>query len=305
MKRRVDPARLRGVSLQSLRAYRKVLELGSVTAAAQDLGLSQPATSRAIAQLEEQVGFEMFHRDRGKLVPTTDGLLLLDEIKRVLESLDRVSDLARDIAAFRVGQLKLVAPPSFLEAIMPAVVAEFLHRFPKVRLTMDSHGVEAAKALIASRAVDAGFVKLPHNRADLTAQTILVSGTVCVLKADHPLAGQVNLSPAHLHNVPLILLGLGTSLRGQVESAFADQGVNPLVCVETHTVASACALAERGVGVAIVNAGLAAAYTGEGLVARDFLPNIPHEYAFVTAASAPPSRLASAFLDCCRDVLPK
>ena len=287
----VQPLRLR-----ALRIFGAIVRLGSVTAAAREHGLSQPAASRLLAQLESDVGFELFHRDRGKLLLTADGLLLHQEVERVLDNMERVQSLARDISSFRVGHLRLVAPPSFLEAVLPDLITRFLAAYPQVHLSIDSHGVEVAKAMIASRAVDAGFVKLPHSRDDLHTETVLESETACVLHHSHPLAAQATIDAADLRGVPLVLLGQGQMFRAQVEMALADAGVVPRVKVETHTIASACALAARGVGVAIVNETLAAAYVRDGTVSRRFTPGIRHEYAFATSAGAERSRLAEAFL---------
>lgn len=286
----------RPIRLRAMRTFQAILQLGSVTAGARGLGLTQPAASRMLAQLEQDLGFELFYRDRGRLIPTQDGLLLYEEVERALDNVDRVQELARDISDFRVGHLRLVAPPSFLEAVLPDVIADFLDRYPRVHLSIDSHGVETAKSMIASRAVDAGFVKLPLNRDDLDSRTVLVSQTACVLPADHPLAVLPEIKAQDLKNTPLVMLGQGRRFRSQVEAAFAEAGVIPRICVETHTVASSCALAARGVGVAIVNERLAKAYVRDQTVLRRFNPDILHEYAFVVSSSVKPSRLAEEFL---------
>lgn len=292
------------IRLRAMRIFHAIVRLGSVTGAARAHGLSQPAASRLLAQLERDVGFELFHRDRGRLMLTADGLLLHQEVERALDNVDRVQSLARDISDFSVGHLRLVAPPSFLEAILPDMIERFLQQYPQVHLSIDSHGVEVAKTMIASRAVNAGFVKLPHNREDLRTETVLVSESACVLPLGHPLAAQQTVSAADMRGLPLILLGQGQRFRAQVEAAFADAGVVPRVKVETHTIASACALASRGVGIAIVNERLAGAYIREGAVLRRFTPGIRHEYAFATSATSGPDRLAEAFLGVVRANLP-
>jgi len=286
----------RDVDLRALRVFAAIVRNGTVTAAGREFGLTQPATSRLLAQLERDIGFELFHRDRGRLVPTPDAMLLFEEVELALGGVDHVQDLAADIAKFRVGRLRLVAPPSFSEGVLPEIVAAFLVRFPDVHLSIDARSVETAKTMIATRAVDAGFVKLPIDRPDLAGETVVTSGSVCVLRGDHPLARESALDPARLRAEPLILLGLGRSSRTQVESAFTDAGIIPRVRIDTHTIGSACALAARGVGIALVNALLARPYLRDGLVARPFLPDLRHDYAFVTAAVPGPTRLAREFL---------
>lgn len=287
---------LSAIGLRALAVFSAIVREGSVTAAAREVGLTQPAASRMLAQMEQAVGFELFYRDRGKVIPTPDGLLLYEEVNRALDNIDRVDELAHDIAEFRIGQLKLVAPPSLVEGVLPGIVADFLEQHPAIRLTIDTPGVEAAKELIASRAVDAGFAKLPLNRPDLNAETVMVSETACMMPKSHALAKNAVIKPDMLEGEPLILLGLGTAGRTEVEAAFARSRIKPKVRVETHTVSSACALAARGVGVTIVNETLGAVYLRENTVLRRFSPSIRHEYAFVTSTAAAPSRLAAAFL---------
>jgi len=284
------------VNFKALRAFHAVVVAGSVTEAARRLGMTQPSVSRMLAQLEEQIGFDLFYRDHGRLVPTQDGSLLFEEVDLSLGSMERVYSLIRDIADYRVGQLSLVAPPSFSEGILPDIVAAFLQRFPRVRIAIDSRSAETAKAMIATRTVDAGFIKLPLDRPDLHAERVVTSSTACVMAATHRLAGASELTPALLRGEPLILLGLGRASRGQIDNAFLREGVRPEVRVETHTVASACALAARGLGVALVNELLARPYARQGTVVRPFVPAISNDYAFVTSALSKPTRLTTAFL---------
>jgi DNA-binding transcriptional LysR family regulator len=290
---------IKALNVRAMEVFREIVRTGSVTIAAQKAGLTQPAASRLIAQLETDIGFELFYRNKGRLSVSPDGQLLYDEVVRSLDSLERVRILASDIAEFRAGQLRIVAPPSLLEGALSDIAADFLKLYPKVRLTLESGGVESIIAMIASRGVDAGFVKLPIERYDLNAISVLKSGTVCVIPSGHPLALLQSVDAAALRHVPLILLGLGTSYRAQVEAAFTTAGVIPTIRVETHTISSACALVARGVGVAIVNHALAKSYVRDEIVLLPFVPDIRQEYAFVTA-DTPPSRLATAFLDCCK-----
>ena len=294
---RVDGIARRPIGLRALQSFAEIMRTGSATAAGRELGMSQPAVSRLIAQLEADVGFDLFYRDRGRLVPTKDGIALAEEVEMALAGLARVNSLVRDIAGFATGELRLVAPPSFSEGILPDICASFLKRYPNVRLSLDSRSIETTKAMIATRVVDGGFVKLPIDRDDFHAETVVSSGTACVLADDHPLAGETELGPALLRGVPLVLLGSGRQSRAQIEHAFAECGMRPRVVVETHTIASACALAARGVGIAIVNALLARGYARAPLVMRPFAPSIAQDYAFVTSALTRPTRLMMAFRD--------
>lgn len=284
------------LSVKALRAFYEIVHAGSVTAAATRLGMSQPAVSRQLAQLEAMIGFELFHRDHGRLLPTQDALLLYEEVALSLNSFKRIQSLVSDISGFRVGHLKLVAPPSFCEGVLPDIVAAFSKRFPNVRFSIDSHSREVAKAMIATRSVDGGFLILPIDRADLHAELVCTHNTVCVLSADNPLANYPVLTPKLLRKEPLILLGYGQYQRSVIDGCFARDGVRTDVRIETHTVSSACAFAARGLGVALVNRLLATSYLRPGLVMRRFEPALTNQYGFVTSALSVPGRLVAEFL---------
>jgi DNA-binding transcriptional LysR family regulator len=121
-----------GLGVRALTTLAEVIRTSSATEAGRNLGMTKPAVSRIIAQVEASVGFELFYRDRGRLVPTKDGLLLASEVDLALAGLARVNSLVRDIAASSVGELRVVAPPSFAEGLLPEIVARFLAKFAGV-----------------------------------------------------------------------------------------------------------------------------------------------------------------------------
>lgn len=297
----LGPGESADVSLRGLRAFAEVMHTGSATAAAKQLGMTQPAISRLVGQLEAGLGFELFYRERGRLVPTADGKRMLPEIELILSSMERMGNLARDIAGFSSGTVRIVAPPSFAEAVLADIVALFLERHPGVEFSIDSRSSGTTLSMIAMRYADCGFVKLPVDDTDLTTEIMMTNGSMCVMHEEHLLAKETTITPALIGTHPLILLGAGRQWRSQVDQAFAEFGMRPTVTVEAHTHGAACALAARGVGMAILNSMLARPYLRGPLVGRPFSPEISHEYAFAVSSISPPSRLTEAFRDVARE----
>ena len=285
------------LNLRSLEAFRETMLSGSATAAAGRMGLTQPAVSRLIAQLEQDAGFELFYREKGRLSPTPEALMIYEEVDLAFAGLERVDTLVRDIAKFNTGLLKIVAPPSLSEGVLSTILTRFLDRFPKVRVAIDSRSTETARTMVANRTADCGFVKLPLDRSDISTVVLSTTETVCVLPSAHPLAAHETLTPELLRAEPLVLLGFGTWTRRQIDDAFRERGVRPEVKLETHTVGSACAFAAQGIGIAIVNDLMARNFVRDGMTTRVFRPRILHEYAFMTSALAPMNRLAAALLE--------
>jgi len=285
----------REISIKALRAFAEVMHTGSATAAAKQLRMTQPAISRLLAQVEAMFGFELFYREKGRLVPTEDGKRFQTEVELTLSSFERLTNLGRDIAGFTAGSIRVVAPPSFSEAVLADVIALFLARHPGVEISIDSRSAETARSMIAMRYADCGFVKIPVDQTDLSTEIMMTNGSVCVMPANHHLAQEREISPKKIGSLPLVLLGAGRRWRSQVDRAFGDCGQTPNVSVETHTHGSACALVARGIGMAILNEKLAKPYLRENLVAVPFVPEIVHQYAFATSSQLPPSRLTLAF----------
>jgi DNA-binding transcriptional LysR family regulator len=283
------------VSFRALRVFAEIMRTGSATAAGKQLSLSQPAVSRLIAQLEAQVGFDLFYRDRGKLVPTADGTKLIQEVELSLASLDRFNSLVRDIAGYSAGTVRIVAPAELCRRHPPRHRFALSRTLPGVEFSIDSRSVETARSMIAMRYVDCGFVKLPADESDLAIEQIVSSGSICVMHRDHPLAARDSITPDDIGQHPLILLGAGRHWRTQVDTAFAAFGLRPVVAIETHTHGSACALAARGNGMAILNELLVKPYLHAPLVTRPFAPPITHEYAFAVSNVSRPSRLTLEF----------
>ncbi|MDB5711803.1 MAG: Transcriptional activator for lysine biosynthesis [Sphingomonas bacterium] len=287
----------RRLGLTALTAFSEIMRTGSATGAARVLGLSQPAISRLIARMEQDIGFELFYRDKGRLVPTQDGLMLADEVELALASVARVQGLVRDISTHSVGEIRLIAPPSFASGILPGLIAAFMQRHPRVRFSIDSRSIPTTKTMLATRVVDCAFMRLPLDRDDFIAETIVSSGSVCVLHQDNPLAALATLDPASIGDAPVVTLGTASVFGRQIDQAFRDQGQRQNVAVECHTTSAACGLVGAGIGVAILNELLVRPYVRPPLLVRPFAPNFTHDYAFVVSAQSKLSRLIEEFRD--------
>jgi DNA-binding transcriptional LysR family regulator len=288
-------------NLRSLECFRAIITSGSATAAAKQLGLTQPAVSRLLGLLEASVGFELFHRRKGRLIPTEEALAFHREVDIALQSFDRVSRLARNLKNENFGVLSIVSPPSFAESILSRVISRFIVEHPGVQVSLDSQSVETARDMVTLRAVDCGFVKLPVDFPGLACETLIRAGTLCALPADHRLSQKQIVSVRDLDDEPLILLGQGRASRQQIDDAFAEAGVSMNVRVETHTVGAACAFARGGTGIAIVNEMLGVQYAGKGIALRRFSPDFVHEYGFMTSSDTPMTRVTGRFLAYCKE----
>lgn len=292
-------------SIKAFEAFREIIQLGSVTAAARSLGYSQPAVSRLLAQFELELGFRLFHRSKGRLMPTSQAMMLFEEVDLALQGVERVNVLAEDLRQTNAGQLRVVAPPSFAEGPLVKLIASFLTLHPKIHINLDSRTRPNVMNLVATRTADCGFGKLPLDHPGIRLRPLISSPTVCVLPPDHPLAARKRtLTPKDLDGEPLILIGhRGSDTRMHIERAFNEVGARARVRLETRNVGAACALAAEGVGIAIVNELLSHRSLWTGVCVQRFSPLIEHEYVFMASANVRETALTEAFYQHCRQAL--
>ncbi len=291
--------RMENINLKSLEAFRAIMQTGSATAAARQLGLTQPGISRLLASLEQLVGFQLFYREHSRLIATDEAQFLTSEIDLLLNNADRFLALARNLHKTETGSLTIVAPHSFSSGPLADAVASFILLYPKISVSIESHSPQTARDLVAQRSIDCGFIQMPENHPGLVVKQILNSDLVCAVPAEHPLSDKANLNLTELSHEPLIMLGQGRPSRQKLEALFRQHGVIPKIRLEAHSVATACAYVQRQLGIAIINRVLAQQYLNDKLKLVQLAPAIHHNYGFIYSAYAPMPKLVSAFCQHC------
>ena len=111
------------MNLRQIEAFRAVIVAGTVTRAGEMLRVSQPAVSRLIADLERSIGFALFERRRGRLLPTTEARYFHREIEKAYVGLDHLTKAAEAIRNLQGGQLRVAAMPAFAESLASRAIA--------------------------------------------------------------------------------------------------------------------------------------------------------------------------------------
>ncbi|MFD1913616.1 LysR family transcriptional regulator [Halodurantibacterium flavum] len=276
------------MKLKDLEAYRAVLGTGSTQAAADMLGISQSAVSRRISQLEEDLGLQLFVRDRARLVPTRASRHLDRHAQDLLERLFFLNEAADELRQGRgpATVLRIAVPASMSRVILPEIIASFLPLHPEVRFEVMHGPYDAITRMLHARQAEIGLLRLPLAEPGLELSPIVTASSVCVMPVGHPLAELPEVRPYDLRQHDLVLLGWRRAPRRDLDLAFAMAGIKPNVRIETHSVSSACGLVAKGLGVSIVNSLLVRECLDLPIVLRPFRPDIPHR--FVLAYSNQP-----------------
>lgn len=293
--------------LRHIEVFNAVMLTGSVSAAARMINVTQPAVSRTLQHAELQLGFPLFQRTGGRLVPTAEAQALYPHIERLFAQLDEVQRLASSLKAGRgQDELRVLTVLGLSFEVFPRAMRLFHAKHPKVLVHHQAlHSVQIVSALALQEA-DVGFVFNPGSHPAL-AQELLGERRVMVVAPKGLLTPRVlkagHVGWAQLAKLPLIAIDaqdpLGTRLaHAQREH---EQALRPVMTVQTYHVA--LALAHHGVGAALVE-GCAA--TSADLNKVDVLPLEPAVLTTVhmlRPIARPHSVVARSFTRCLQQAL--
>ncbi len=285
------------MNFKQLEAFQAIMLSGSTTGAAERMGLSQPAISRLLAQLEEDLALRLFVREKGRLSPTAEAHALLHDAQVLMDSAQCFRRHAEQLrlGGFKRRLLKVAVPSTLATTLMPVLAKRFMQAHPDVVLEVLSGSYNDTERALLSRDADIGLVRLPMEMHGLSTRASLDSEAVCIMPRGHALEGLAEVSPTDLIDVSLILLGRQRQIRHDIDMAFRQRRVQPRVVLEVHSISEACAHVAQGLGVSIVNALLAQHCPNEAITSRPFRPRIAYQLGIATVNNAPASPLHDTF----------
>jgi DNA-binding transcriptional LysR family regulator len=239
-------------SLRQARAFVAVVRLGSLTRAAEALGISQPTLTVQLRQFEEALGLQLLDRGARGTVPTSEGRRLAQEFERLVGDFDLLVTHARDVAARRVGIVRLAALPSIGATLLPRVLARFRAAYPGVQILIRDAVASRIAALVRAGEVELAIGTDVEADAETLAEPLIEDRMVAAIRHDHPLAGRAEIPLAELATATLILTDPESSVRVLVDRAFASQGLTVVPACEVTYMSTAIGLVRAGLGVAVL-----------------------------------------------------
>ncbi|MBR9912079.1 MAG: LysR family transcriptional regulator [Gammaproteobacteria bacterium] len=209
---------------QHLKAFTTVVQLGSFTDAADKLHLTQPAVSKRIAALEQQLGCRLIDRVKRGVSLTEAGQALLPRAQAILRSVSDTELAISNLAGSVGGKLKLATSHHIGLHHLPRILKLFTRRFPEVELDLDFLGSERAYDAIASGDAELGIVTLSSLAGeDISNRPLWQDPLSFVVATDHPLRHTERASLADLANYPAILPDQSTQTTRLIHALFANQ----------------------------------------------------------------------------------
>ncbi|MBU3824568.1 MAG: LysR family transcriptional regulator [Candidatus Oceanisphaera merdipullorum] len=262
------------MQLGHIALFQAILQTGSLTAAADLLHISQPAASKRLQQAERELGFALFHRERGRLVPTQQTLALQAPSERLAADLQRLGQLADSLRPQQATGVRLMCTPTLAQSLLPLSLVAWRRDFPEPDLSLATEHTQALVSALVAEQVDIGLTLQRVTHPSLIC-TELAQGQMQIIAAsgfwpeEH---ASLPLALTSLGGVKMIGLddkhGLGLLLEQHLETLAPPVQINTRV--QTYQLARH--LVAAGQGVAIVDPFTGLANPTDGLQTRPISP---------------------------------
>ncbi len=284
------------ITFRQIDAFKTLVLVGTVTESARLLGVSQPAVSRLISDLEEEVGFRLFKRSGRNLRATQEARLLIEEVRRALSGLEQIKKTAVAIKNYKHAQLRLITTPLFSTSIVPKLIQKFSTICPEAMVSLEIQSTDDTVEWMVSQNHDFGIAPSTVSNTTINSHPLFDTQSVCVLPKGHPLEKKKVISPKNLEDMSFISFMSDSTFRFDVDELFRKAGISRKLQYEARTTDAIYHLVESGLGVSIAGSANSALRSSRGISTVPFKPKLPFKVALIWSDKKPLSRVAEEFL---------
>jgi DNA-binding transcriptional LysR family regulator len=283
--------------LRHIEVFHAVYSCGSVTRAAEVLKVSQPSISKVLAHAEQQLGFALFDRVRGKLFPTPEANQLFAQVARVSDGLDRVRQLAANLRSAEKGAIRIATTPAFGIDFLPGAIASYRKGHGDIMFSLETlRHEELSLALMDSR-IDIGLAFDLGNLPGITGELLGHGQFVVLTPSDLDLQAEAPLKLEDLADLPFI----GLDNQGPLDRFLTDHiEANDIHLKSVVTAGSyqlAKAFVSHGMGICIADEVTARSGGFDNVVIRELEPALKFRISALHTDQESTSLVCREFID--------
>ncbi len=286
--------------LASLDLFVSVIELGSVSRAADAHGITHPSASSRIKHLERQLDLRLLDRGPGGSVPTDAGVVVAGWAERILRAAHELSAGLSAYQAEQTGRLRIAASFTIAEYLLPQWLDRFSRAHPRDSIALEVANSTTVVDRLHRGAADLGFIETPSELTGLDEQVVGHDELVTVVASSHPWATRGSVPVEALAATPLVMREAGSGTREALESALRNLGLGePSAVLELGSTAAVRAAVEHGNAPTVISRLAVAAEVTSGQLVEIEAPGltIGRDLRAVWPAGSELPPLARALLD--------
>ena len=267
-------------SLKSLMIFKTLVENGTATRSARVLGITQSGVSRSLAQLEQNLGLQLFIRQRNRLLATPEAQELYDEILRLVSNLDELKHSVMALREFGASRVGIAVIPALGFGFVPTLIGRLREANPRLAIYIDIMSSHEVVHAVEAGLFDLGFATLPITSNQLCIEELVETEAVCLMPRDHPLAASSEVRPEQLAGEHLVIANQPNIAADQLLRLISSRRIRIAGKTEAN-IASICSLVGNGVGLSVVNPITARDLSHPNTLARPFVPAIHYSFGMV------------------------
>ncbi len=287
------------MDLRQLRSFVRIVDLRSITAAAEQLRIAQPALSRQVKALEAELGVVLLRRHGRGVVPTDEGLRLARRSALILEDVDGLAGEIGGAGQGLSGVLTLGLPPTVAEVLATHLVLRTMEEHPQVRLRIVSGFSGHVRDWLIRGKIDLGVAYEGQRSDAIRTRPVILERLFLIQSAATGPADGTPVTAGEALGLPLILPNPEHGLRGRIETIAQREGATLDVVLEIDILPTMLAFVKRGLGhtilplVSVIDHVRAGRLVARPIVHRD----IDRTLVLMSPLDRPVSRLSTAFSD--------
>lgn len=240
------------MEINQLRYFLTVAELGSFSQAASRCYVSQPALSKQIQNLENEVGKLLLSRTHRKIVPTEEGKILVGCAKRILTQIEIAKREIQKFDGAHDGKVTIGILPTIAPYLLPHILETFQMRCPKIKFLIHEGMTVQLLELIEANKLDLAIASLPIKESGFEVEKLFDEELLLALPCQNPLAKKEKIWMKDLHCENFILLHEGHCLGDQILDFCNSYDFRPRIALRSGQLATVLSLVRAGVGVSLI-----------------------------------------------------
>jgi len=272
----------RDVTYRMIEAFQAAMMNNGISAGADALGISQPAMSRLIADLQKAVGFLLFAKSGRSVKPTDEAHALMAKVQQSFLGLEQIVDFSTQLRMQKLGHLSICAVPSIGHSLMPAVVRKLRQQFPDVRITLKVTSYVDVARQVKTRQADIGLTADALSLGDLETIAEFSAPCVCIGTSEWLDPDAIHVDAHELAGKPFV--GSTGTFQPRLDAWLSTNNVRVDTMVEASLFQSVSDLCLEGLGVAVVDPMTGAKHQARGGVTLPLKPTMAYTV-YATAMS--------------------
>jgi len=260
--------------LRQIEVFHAVYNTGSVSGAARLLSVSQPSVSKVLSHAEMQLGFKLFFRIKGKLVPTFEAHSLIEDARKVYQQINAIKNKAENLKEHTHGHIRVVCMPSLGLTLLPMAIERFHRKFPNVTFNVQTKHYDQVMDSLYEHENDLALVSTGREHPGIVSIAIGTGELVHISTKKTRVENSGRITLSEIADENFISISNTGPLGDLLNQRFARENMTPATFIQAQTYYLAKSLVASGLGYSILDEFTASAPGSEKVNITGFEPPI-------------------------------